>query len=408
MAWTSRRFWAGLGRQVPVNVWLLGLTSFLTDISSEMVVSVLPAYLVISLQVTPLTYGAFDGLYSAATVVTRWVSGATADHRGRYKQVALLGYGLSALCRAGLLAAGSVPAAIAGVIAVDRFGKGIRTAPRDALISLSAQPGALAQAFGVHRAMDATGALIGPLLAVWLLASMPDAYDVVFVTSFAIAIIGVGVLVTFVRNVPRTAPSLAAAPSLRQALDVTREPAVGRILIAAGVLGLLTASDGLIYIALQRKVQLPPHVLPLLYTGTSAAFLLLSIPAGIVADRIGRRRVFLAGHIALLLVYGLLLTPTTATLTAVLIVGLLGAYYAATDGVLMALASLVLPDHRRGGGLAIVASVTSLARAGAAIGFGLLWTMWSREAAVGGFAVLLAAGIVAAAVALRPLSEATR
>ena len=107
--WTSRQFWAGARRSVPLNVWLLGLTSLLTDVSSEMVVSVLPAYVVLGLHLSPLTYGALDGLYSGATVLTRWMGGVVADVRGRYKGVALAGYGLSALCRAGLLLVGATP-----------------------------------------------------------------------------------------------------------------------------------------------------------------------------------------------------------------------------------------------------------------------------------------------------------
>jgi MFS family permease len=401
LPWTSRRFWAGFGRLVPLNVWMLGLTSLLTDVSSEMVVSVLPAYFVLSLQLSPLTYGALDGLYAGATAATRWVSGVVADRGGRYKEAAVVGYGLSALCRIGLPVVGSAPTALAVIITVDRFGKGIRTAPRDALISLSAPQGALAHAFGVHRALDATGAFLGPLLAVWILTQLPGAYDVVFVTSFAVAIVGLGVLVTFVRNVPRAATPTAATPALRQALAVVGLPDVRRILIAAGLLGLVTASDGLIYIALQRVLQLPAHALPLLYVGTSAFFLVLSVPIGMVADRIGRTRVFIAGHVALLLVYGLVLTPMDATLTPLFVVAMLGAYYAATDGVLMALASPALPVDRRGGGLAIVATVTNLGRAAAAVLFGLVWTMWSREVAVGAFALALATSVTLASLLLR-------
>lgn len=401
VSWTSRRFWAGTSRAVPINVWLLGLTSLLTDVSSEMVVSVLPAYLVLSLQLSPLTYGALDGLYTGATAVTRWVSGVTADRRGHYKEVAAVGYALSALCRLGLLVAGAAPAAIAAVVAVDRLGKGIRTSPRDALISVSAPPRALAQSFGVHRALDAVGALLGPLFAVWVLSRIPGAYDVVFVTSFAFALVGVGVLVTFVRNVAG-APGAAPRPdTLREALTVLRIADVRRIAVAACALGLVTTSDGLIYIALQKSTQLSAHSLPLLYTGTSASFLLLSIPAGLVADRVGRTRVFLVGHLALLVVYGLLLVPMAGWMVPLLVVALLGAYYAATDGVLMALASAVLPADQRGGGLAIVATATNLARMGAAIGFGLVWTAWSREASVVAFAIALIGSLGVAVRLLR-------
>jgi MFS family permease len=400
--WTNRRFWMGAHRSVPLNVWLLGLTSLLTDVSSEMVVSVLPAYLVLGLHVSPLTYGALDGLYSGATVVTRWVAGAVADLRGRYKDLALVGYGLSALCRLALVLAGGAPGAIAGVIAADRVGKGLRSAPRDALISLSARAGTLAQAFGVHRALDATGAFLGPLVAVWLLSRIPGAYDVVFVTSFAIALVGVGVLATFVRDVPRPMEAQLAGPSLGASLALLGRPDVARLVTASGALGLVTTSDGLIYVALQDAVQYPIHWLPLLYAGTSASFLLLSVPMGVLADRLGRTTVFILGHVALLVVYGLLLAPVGGMMVAVLVVSLLGAYYAATDGVLMALASTVVPDSQRGGGLALVATATNLGRMGAAIGFGFVWTTWHRETAVVAFALALIGSLALAGRLLYP------
>jgi MFS family permease len=394
--WTSRQFWAGARRSVPLNVWLLGLTSLLTDVSAEMVTSVLPAYVVLGLHLSPLTYGTLDGLHSGATILTRWVGGVVADTRGRYKGVALAGYALSALCRAGLVLVGAAPVAIAGVITADRVGKGLRTAPRDALISLSAPADTLAHAFGVHRALDAAGALLGPLVAVWLLRAIPGAYDVVFVASFAIALVGVGVLATFVRNV-RGAPEQGRhRPSLVASLALLGRPDVGRIAAASAVLGLVTASDGLIYVALQAGLQYPIHWLPLLYAGTSAAFLVLSVPMGILADRLGRTRVFILGHVALLIVYMLLMAPAGGMTVPFLAVSLLGAYYAATDGVLMALASTVVPAGQRGGGLALVATATSLGRMGAAIGFGFVWTMWTRELAVGIFALALACGLVLA------------
>ena len=401
--WTSRQFWAGARRAVPLNVWLLGLTSLLTDVSSEMVVSVLPAYVVLGLHLSPLTYGTLDGLHSGATVLTRWVGGAVADMRGRYKGVALAGYGLSALCRAALAMVGASPVAIAGVIAADRVGKGLRTAPRDALISLSAPAGSLAHAFGVHRTLDATGALMGPLVAVWLLSALPGAYDVVFVTSFAIALVGVGVLATFVRDVQGGTGHGGTRPSVVASLALLGRADVGRIVAAAGVLGAMTASDGLIYVALQTGLQYPVHWLPLLYAGTSASFLLLSVPVGIIADRLGRTRVFILGHVALLLVYGLLLARFDGMTLPLLTVVLLGAYYAATDGVLMALASTVVPADQRGGGLALVATATSLGRMGAAIVFGFVWTMWSRELAVVSFALALSCSLILASRLLHAL-----
>ena len=133
-------------------------------------------------------YGVLDGLYTGATALTRLVGGYLADRFRQRKVVAGIGYGLSALAKLGLLLAGSAPAALGAVIAVDRTGKGIRTAPRDALVACPVDPRDLGQAFGVHRAMDSLGAFLGPLVALGLLglaAARP--YDAVFVGSFCAA-----------------------------------------------------------------------------------------------------------------------------------------------------------------------------------------------------------------------------
>src|SRR5918911_2663138 len=160
-----------LGGSVSQNVVSLGLTSLFTDISSEMVSTVLPLYLVFFLRFTPLQFGMLDGLYQGGAALIRLVGGLAADRSQRYKEVAGLGYGLSALSKVGLLlgAAGG-PGLLAGALFVDRTGKGIRTAPRDALISLSSRPEQLGTSFAVHRALDTCGAMLGPLVAFGLLA----------------------------------------------------------------------------------------------------------------------------------------------------------------------------------------------------------------------------------------------
>jgi nitrate/nitrite transporter NarK len=126
------------------TVWLLGLVSCFTDISSEMVSSILPAYLFVHLQLSPVQFGLVDGLYQGVTAIARLASGVVADRWRGYKLVAAVGYGLSAVCKLGLLASGSAWSVFATILSIDRVGKGIRTAPRDALISLATRPQDLA------------------------------------------------------------------------------------------------------------------------------------------------------------------------------------------------------------------------------------------------------------------------
>src|SRR5262249_35093168 len=195
------------------NVVMLGLTSLLTDISSESLSAVLPLYFMFELRMTPLQFGLLDGLYQGSSALVRVAGGLVADAGSRYKSVAMVGYGVSAFCKLGLLLVGSAWAPIASLLMIDRLGKGIRTAPRDALITLSSEPTRLGEAFGAHRAMDTIGAVLGPVVAVLILAAAPGAYDAVFVVSFAVALVGLAVLGLFVEN--RSDRNAHAAPGPR-------------------------------------------------------------------------------------------------------------------------------------------------------------------------------------------------
>jgi MFS family permease len=388
-------------------VFLLGLTSFFTDVSSEMVATVLPIYLVYTLGFTPLQYGLVDGLYQGAATVVRLASGLVGDRWRRHKEVAVLGYGLSALSRPLLLFAGG-PAALSGIVVVDRIGKGIRTAPRDALISLNSTREALGSAFGVHRAMDTAGAMLGPLLAFSLLALAPDSFDTIFLVSFCVALVGLAVLVLFVENPPLEEP-VAASPqpvSLRAAAGLLRAPRFRALVLVGAALALATVSDGFVYLGLQRRLDFDITFLPLLFVGTALTYMFLAVPVGRLADRIGRGRVFLAGYLSLLLVYALLLVEWTGVAGVLVTLLLLGTYYAATDGVLMALASAVLPPTLRGSGLALLTTGTSLSRLLSSVLFGAVWTAFGIQTAIVVFAAGLAVAGLTAAVLLKRTPEA--
>jgi MFS family permease len=395
----------GRGIRVGRNVVLLGLVSFFTDVSSEMVAAILPLYLVYTLGFSPLQFGVVDGVQQGASAIVRVLGGFLADRTRRHKEVAALGYGISAASRLGLLFANSVQA-LGAIVFLDRTGKGIRTAPRDALISLSSERDRLATAFGVHRSLDTAGAMLGPLIAFSLLTITPGDFDVIFVVSFCAALVGLGLLVLFVENRPVLAPedspvSVVAAARL---LGTRRF----RVLVAvAGALGLVTISDGFLFIALQRRVDFEPRLLPLLFVGTALAYMLLAIPVGRVADRFGRGRTFVAGYLPLLAAYALLLLPAGPSAEIPVYLVLLGLYYAATDGVLMALASATLPPPLRGSGLALLVTSTSIGRLLASIFFGMIWTWYDVETAIAVFAIALCIAIVLAGAALRLTPEAS-
>ncbi|MFJ7209195.1 MFS transporter [Streptomyces sp. NPDC098789] len=376
----------GAGRRVPGTVLALGAVSLVTDISSEMVTAVLPLYLVLGLGLSPLQFGFLDGLFNGATAFVRLLGGHAADRGHRHKHVAGIGYALSACSRLGLLLAGGATAGIAAALATDRVGKGIRTAPRDALITLSSPPDALGRSFGVHRAMDTTGALLGPLAAFALLWATAGAYDAVFVVSFCVGLLGVLLLVLYVPgHHPAPGPSAPPAPRKGATFAALRDPAFRRILAATALLGTATVGDAFVYLLLQQRLDLPVGWFPLLPLGGAAAYLLLAVPAGRIADRVGRRLPFLYGHLALLCVYAALLLPTgdaPALLLLLPVLALLGAFYATTDGVLMALTGPVLPVDGTARGLALLQSGQALARMLAGVGFGALWTVWGQGPAL--------------------------
>ena len=390
--------------RLPISpvVLSLGFTSLFTDISSEMVNSLLPAWLVLHLHLSPMQYGVIDGIYSGLSVaLLSLLAGYLADRSSRQKEVALFGYALSGLCKLLLLGVAATWGWIALVMGVDRAGKGIRAAPRDALISLNTQPAAYAMAFSVHRAMDACGSLLGPIAAFGLLTLLPGAYDAVWVTSFFFAVIGVAVLWFFVprTTVADTAP-VASGPRIEWSPWKSRRfmalTACGSLLAAS------TVSDGFLYLLLQQKSATSAGFFPLFYVITAAAYMLLSIPAGRLADRTSRSRVFLGGYAVLVLLYGLLLFAdhvSTVELFGCLI--LFGTYYAATEGILMALVSVVIPKARRTVGIAIVGTAIGIAKLLSSLAFGALWSGIGVRGAVITFVIVLGVALAISLALMR-------
>jgi MFS family permease len=396
----------GPGRKVAPVVLVLGTVSLITDISSEMVTAVLPLYLVTTLGFSPLGFGTLDGVYNGVSALVQLTGGHLADRIRNHKLLAGLGYGLSALCKPLLLLAGSI-GALGTVLALDRTGKGLRTAPRDAMISLSTPVERQGRAFGVHRAMDTTGAMLGPLAAFFILRAAADGYDAVFGVSACVAVLGVVVLLLFVPGKRRDTQDGAGAeprPPVRvgEALALLRLPRLRALAGCAALLGLTTVSDAFVYLLLQRRAGVGEEWFTLLPLGTAVVFLLLAVPLGALADRIGRRTVFLAGHVGLLTAYALLLWAPDTPLLVPAVLALHGSFYAATDGVLPAALAGVVPEHLRASGLAIVGTSQALARFCCSLAFGAAWTVWGDGTALAGSAIGLLCCAAVAGVVLRP------
>lgn len=389
--------------RVPRIVVLLGMTSLLTDISSEMVTAVLPLFLTMQLGLSPMAFGFVDGLHNGVSAVSRLGAGVLSDRLGRPKFVASMGYGLSALTRPLLIAASSVTA-VASLVAVDRIGKGIRTAPRDAMIAQASRPGELGRNFGVHRAMDNAGAMLGPLLAFGVLMLLPGRFDAVFVVSAAAAMLGLAVLLLLVTGPRRSADAGPRLSRTDVALLFRSGPFLRRVGLAA-VLTAFTVSDAFIFLTLLEGNRDLGRVFPLFAVGLALTYAVLAIPMGRLADRVGRMRLFVLGHVAMLAVY-LVVGVSASWVGVIAALSLMGLFYAATDGVLSASVSAVLPEVSKASGLALAQTIVAAAAFAASVGFGLMvgWLGWDTAYLVMGAG--LAGAVLLGAVGLMRRSPA--
>ncbi|HEX6056273.1 MAG TPA: MFS transporter [Intrasporangium sp.] len=386
----------------------MGLVSLLTDVSSESLSAVLPLYVTAVLGMSPLAYGVIDGLYQGVSALVRILGGWASDRADRPKWVAFLGYALSASTKLLLIPLQSF-AAVTALVTIDRLGKGIRTAPRDAIIATATPPESLGRAFGVHRALDTLGAALGPLLAFLILWLVPGDYTGVFLASSAAALLGLAVLGLLVPDLrPRRAESRAARPLAPPSLRALAKVGLRRLVLVAGLLGLLTISDGFLYLSLQQRDHFAAVYFPLLFVGTNVAYFVLAVPFGRLADRIGRAKVLVGGHLFLVAAYTCAAGAVTGVGGTVACLALLGAFYAATDGVLSALTASIVPPSIRATGIATTQTVVAAARFGCALGFGLLWVNVGRTNAVLAFAVALMLALPLAWHLLRPLALRTR
>ena len=393
-------------RAVPRVVLWIGMTSLLTDLATEMVGSVLPAFLFSVLLLPPLMVGFMDGLYQGAAAILRLPTGMWADKYQHHKQVAALGYGMSVIAKIGLLFSmqWGLLFALMG-LGLDRVGKAVRPAPRDVLIAAHAQEGQQGAAFGLHRAMDAVGALTGPLLAFLILAASPENYELLLAISLVFAALGLIALLVKVPSLKDRSRETAAEVSVQKEGNSARKTLFGNLraqraywflLGCATALSLGLVSDGMLYLYLQQNAGVPSSWLPLFYSGTALIFVLSAYPIGKLADKVGAKWIVVGGHALLMLWYLVMLhVPKMVGVGGTLVV--MGFFYAATDGVLMAQAALLLPESVRTSGLALLGALMGLGRMASSTLFGALWQWQGQSTAFWVFSAALALAVLLAA-----------
>jgi MFS family permease len=390
------------------NVFFTGLVSFFMDVSSEMVYPLVPLFLSSVLGVNKSVIGLIEGIAETTASMVKLFSGWLSDRLGRRKALMEAGYGISAISRIGLALAGTWGLVLA-VRFVDRFGKGIRTAPRDAIIADASTSADLSRNFGFHRAMDQFGAVLGPGIAFLVLTAKPGAYRTVFWLSVIPGIIAVVVIALFVRErrAPRKVRVLDSQPAeggavtsasgsthftLKAArrLKTLRGPLLNYVLIT-GLFSLGNSSDVFLILRAQN-LGVVAALIPIMYLVYNLVYSGLSIPAGLLADRLGRRRVAVVGYLVFAAAYAVMAMVGSAAGAwgGFLVYGL---YMAVADGNGRALLAQMSPSDRRATAFGAYHGVVGLAALPASVAAGLLWDHISPAAP---FWVGAAAGIIAA------------
>jgi len=349
-----------------MNIIILGLASLLTDLSTEMVYPLLPLFLTQTLGASPAVLGFIEGLAESAASLLRVFSGYISDRVGRRKPLALAGYAASTLGKLLLYLAMAWPTVLAGRL-VDRFGKGVRTAPRDALIADSSDPGRRGRAYGLHRAMDTLGATLGVVAAILLLRTASGNFRTIFLWSLVPAALGVAVL--FLARDVRSHRSTAQAPVLRwSALP-------GRLRAYLLVVFLFTLGNSSNQFLLLRAQNLgsTAAVVLLLYLAYNIAYALVAYPAGRLSDRIGRRALLVSGYTLYGLVYlGFAVARSQAWLWGLFVA--YGLYIGMSEGVEKALVADLAPEAIRATAIGLHATLVGAGLLPASLLAGWLWT----------------------------------
>jgi MFS family permease len=277
---------------ISMNILILGVVSFFTDISSELVLAVLPSFLVMKLGATPLIVGSIEGAAESLTSFFKLVSGAFADKTGNRKGLAVLGYGLSNAVKPFLGFASNWE----GVLFLrmsDRVGKGIRTPPRDAIIADSSEGAKMGRSFGIHRTLDQLGAVVGPVLAFLLL--VPLGYDGLFLFTAIPGAIAVIILIALVKDPSRR--SGAAKYSLKNARRILDRKYT--LYLSSATLYSISAFTYALILLRALQLGLPDMFTPLVYAAMQVCHVLVSYPAGLVSDKFGRGRGVQVGYFVL-------------------------------------------------------------------------------------------------------------
>ncbi|MEZ5728453.1 MAG: MFS transporter [Burkholderiaceae bacterium] len=359
------------GAGLPRAVWVLGLVSLLMDVSSEMIHSLLPAFMVGTLGASALAVGLIEGVAESIALVARLFSGALSDTLGRRKPLAVLGYGLGALSKP-LFALAPTLGVVAGARFVDRIGKGLRGAPRDALVADLVPRGQRGAAFGLRQALDTVGAVAGPLLAVALMSAWADDFRAVFAVAIVPGVLAVVLLVLGVREPALPVSRVARIPG-RSARLRHLGGAYWWVVALGAVTSLARFSEAFLVLRAQQS-GIALALLPMVMVAMNLVYAAVAYPFGRLADRVDHARLLGAGLLALLAADVVLaMGPRPAYLFGGVL--LRGVHLGLTQGLFGAMIAEVAPESSRGTAYGVFGLVTGVALLASSAIAGLIWDL---------------------------------
>jgi len=382
-------------RGLPRSIWALGLVSLFMDISSEMIHALLPVFLVSSLGASAVAVGLIEGIGEATASITRLFSGWLSDRIGKRKALTVIGYGLGALSKP-LFALAPTAGWVLAARFSDRLGKGIRGAPRDALVGDLAPPGMRGAAYGLRQSLDTIGAFAGPLLAIALMALTADNFRAVFWIAVIPGLVAVAILVIAVREPPQSAPQAARGAPIHWRELGALGGAFWGVVAVGSVLTLARFSEAFLVLR-AHDTGLPLALAPAVLVVMNVVYAVSAYPMGALSDR-ADRRVILAAGFAVLIAADIALALAPGVPTALLGVALWGLHMGMTQGLLAALVAETAPAMQRGTAFGIfhlVSGVALLAASGLA---GLLWATIGPAATFYAGAIFTAIGLAGAMV----------
>jgi len=382
-------------QRLPAGIWVLGFVSLLMDISSEMIHSLLPLFMVGTLGMSVALVGLLEGLAEATALIVKLFSGVISDWFGKRKPLAVLGYGLGAATKPlfALAAGPAGPAMVFGARLLDRVGKGIRGAPRDALVADLAPPEQRGAAFGLRQSLDTVGAFTGPLLAVGLMLLWADNFRAVFALAIVPAVLCVLLLVLGVREPERPAGAPHGNPISRA--NLRRLPRAYWWVVGVGAVFTLARFSEAFLVLRAEQVGVAVALVPLVMVAMNLTFALGAYPFGKLSDRVSHR-LMLGWGLVVLVLADVVLALATHWSALLLGVGLWGVHMALTQGLLAAMVADTAPADLRGTAFGFFNLLSGLAMLLASVLAGLLWQTWGPAWTFGagaGFSLLAMLGL---------------